>query len=163
MKLPPALLTRAQSLIRTVGHARTPDFIIGGAQDPYLYRWHIWPRNRCANAYLHLFMRSDDDRALHDHPWANCSILLEGEYTEHTIAAGGIHHRQVRRAGDITLRPSGKHAHRIELHKDVCWTLFLTGPVYRHWGFHCEKTGWVHWQKFTAQHDRGSAGKGCEQ
>lgn len=41
--------------------------------------------------------RSDDDRALHDHPWVNMSILLEGTYTEHTIAQGGVHHATVYR------------------------------------------------------------------
>ena len=27
------------------------------------------------NVYLHEFRRYDHDRALHDHPWPNCSIL----------------------------------------------------------------------------------------
>ena len=35
----------------------------------YLSRWHIIPRNRYFNIYLHKFVGSDDDRALHDHPW----------------------------------------------------------------------------------------------
>lgn len=74
---------------------RPPDFVIGGAERPYLLRWWLIPRNPVFNVYLHQFMRSDDDRALHDHPWANCSVLLRGAYTEHTIAAGGIEHRQV--------------------------------------------------------------------
>lgn len=41
-----------------------PHQIIPSADDPYLLRWYIIP----LNVYLHKFMRSDDDRALHDHP-----------------------------------------------------------------------------------------------
>jgi hypothetical protein len=57
---------------------RSPDFVIGGDERPYLLRWWVIPRNKVFNVYLHLFLRSDDDRALHDHPWANASMLLRG-------------------------------------------------------------------------------------
>jgi hypothetical protein len=54
-------------------------------------RWWVIPRNKFFNIYLHHFLHSDDDRALHDHPWWNVSILLRsGSYVEHTIAAGGV-------------------------------------------------------------------------
>lgn len=139
---------------------KQPDFIIGGADDPYLHRWHLLPRNPLLNIYIHRFRRSDDDRALHDHPWANCSILLRGSYTEHTIAAGGVHHRQILKAGAVRLRLTGRLAHRIELHAGSCWTLFITGPRYRRWGFHCPK-GWVHWKNFVSFNDKGAVGKGC--
>ena len=144
-----------------IASQRPPDFVIGGAERPYLKRWHVIPRNRWFNVYLHHFLRSDDDRALHDHPWLNCSILLAGSYTEHTIAAGGIHTATERHAGQWKLRTSGKQAHRIELSAGPCWTLFITGPVYRRWGFHCPQAGWVHWQDFTAANDPGSTGPGC--
>lgn len=140
----------------------SPDRVIGGHDDPYLLRWYLLPRNRFLNAYVHLFLRSDDDRALHDHPWANCSILLRGEYIEHQIAQGGIHVRTLRRAGDWYIRWSGKLAHRIELTTGPCWTLFITGPAYRRWGFHCPDRGWVHWRDFTNPEDTGDIGKGCE-
>lgn len=141
--------------------AQAPDYVIGGQARPYLLRWWI-ARNPLFCVYVHCFLRSDDDRALHDHPWANASILLRGEYTEHTIAAGGIHRRQVLRAGAIRMRWSGRIAHRIELHNGPCWTLFITGPRYRSWGFHCPDQGWVHWQRFTAASDPGAIGPGCD-
>jgi hypothetical protein len=125
-----------------------------------MQRWWIIPRNRWFNIYLHYFLRSDDDRALHDHPWLNCSILLAGEYTEHTIAPGGVAHRQVYKAGAIKLRRA-KAAHRVELHAGPCWSLFLTGPVIRDWGFHCP-AGWRPWQLFVSERDNGSIGRGCE-
>lgn len=141
---------------------RPPDVVIGGHERPYLRRWWVIPRNRFLNVYLHEFLRSDDDRALHDHPWANCSFLLRGRYMEHTIAEGGVHHRRVLVAGDVRLRLSGTFAHRIELIDGPCWTLFITGPRYRQWGFHCPDQGWVHWQRFTAADDPGDIGKGCD-
>jgi hypothetical protein len=141
---------------------RPPDFVIGGADNPYLRRWFVIPRNPIFNIYLHEFLRSDDDRALHDHPWANLSLLLRGCYVEHTIAAGGIEHREFFIAGMLRLRWTGRIAHRIELFDGPCWTLFITGPKYRTWGFHCPRAGWIPWQRFVASDDIGAVGKGCE-
>lgn len=55
---------------------RKPDFVIGDLSNPYLLRWWVIPRNRFFNVYLHKFLRDDDDRALHDHPWWSMSIIL---------------------------------------------------------------------------------------
>lgn len=41
-----------------------------------------------------------------------------------------------------------------------CWTLFVTGPRIRNWGFHCPN-GWVRWEAFTPPADKGSVGRGC--
>lgn len=139
---------------------REPDFHIGGRIDPYMLRWYVIPRNRFFNIYLHKFLRDDDDRALHDHPWPSVSLALKGEYIEHTAS-------YVRRRGfgSIVIR-SAKHAHRIELaRKDgrpvPAWTLFVTGPKIREWGFHCPK-GWRHWRDFVSETDSGSVGRGCD-
>jgi len=158
----------AEWIIRRVTR-RAPDFIVGGQDNPYLRRWWVIPRNRVFNIYLHQFLRDDDDRALHDHPWAWCSILLRGSYIEHTIAAGGIHRHQLRNAPSMKLSGS-RRAHRIELLREWvmgsgprtarCWTLFITGPRMRKWGFHCPR-GFVPWQQFTAGDDRGAIGAGC--
>jgi hypothetical protein len=134
---------------------RTPDFIVGGAADPYLLRWWLIPRNRWLNVYLHHFLRSDDDRALHDHPWWNVSVILKGAYVEHTTAGA-----QRYAAGDVKAR-LGKTAHRIELTDGPCWTLFITGPRFREWGFHCPN-GWRHWGDFTSPINKGEVGRGCE-
>lgn len=155
------LKARADKLIEVI-RARDPNFVIGGYDRPYLIRWYVIPRNRFFNIYLHLFLRSDDDRALHDHPWANCSILLRGTYTEHRILAGGIIERSVLQAGDIRVRWSGRIAHRVELRGEPCWTLFLTGPAYRVWGFHCPDQGWIPFTRFTKKDEYGSIGKGCD-
>ena len=139
---------------------RPPDFVIGGVADPYMLRWWVLPRNRVFNIYLHRFLRSDDDRALHDHPWFNVSLILDGEYTEETIARGGVHRRRVFRVGALKLRAPWS-AHRVDLHAGPCWTLFITGPVMRTWGFHCPR-GWRSWKIFVDGRDSGSIGRGCD-
>jgi hypothetical protein len=139
---------------------RDPDFVIGGPERAYLRRWWLIPRNRVFNVYLHQILRSDDDRALHDHPWPNLSLVVSGSYVEHTIAAGGVHRRARLTAGAVKLR-GPRAAHRLELDGGPCWTLFVTGPRVRHWGFHCP-AGWRHWRDFTAPSDTGRIGRGCE-
>lgn len=157
---------------------RNPDFTIGGEADPYLRRWWLIPRNRFLNICLHQILRSDDDRALHDHPFSNVSILLRGSYIEHTIAAGGVERQRVLSAPALRVRPFGSFAHRLELPEHFavevgsrsaravgepveCWSLFITGPRYRQWGFHC-KDRWVHWKTFTSPMNKGEIGRGCE-
>jgi hypothetical protein len=134
---------------------RAPDHIIGGADDPYLLRWWMIPRNRVFNIYLHKFLRSDDDRALHDHPWPSVSIILRGGYREHFH--GGFADR---RPGAVVFRRATT-AHRVELRNGPAWSLFVTGPRIRSWGFHCPQ-GWRHWQEFTSGPNGETVGKGCD-
>jgi hypothetical protein len=144
-------------------YARPADVVIGDRPNPYMLRWYVIPRNRVFNVYLHLIMRSDDDRALHDHPWLNCSIVLNGGYVEHTIEAGGIERRVERLEGSVVFRRA-KAAHRLEVTPGYpCMSLFITGPRIRDWGFHCPFAGWVHWQDFTAGPNGETIGKGCNQ
>lgn len=135
---------------------RKPDFIIGPHNAPYLRRWWVIPRNRFFNIYLHEILKSDDDRALHDHPWINCSVLLRGSYTEVTPVG-----QFIRRAPALVFRRAvSSHRLIVEADKSV-WTLFITGPVIRDWGFHCPK-GWRHWKQFVNERDSGQVGRGCE-
>lgn len=146
--------------------ARQPDFIIGGQDNPYLRRHWLLPRNRFFNVYVHEFLRSDDDRALHTHPWAfNASWLIAGDYIEHTPAG----ERQLWE-GALRFR-WGPAPHRVELWEEgfmvsgvgtpvPCWTVFITGPVVREWGFLCPGR-FVHWREFTDARDAGAVGKGC--
>lgn len=164
---------------------RPPNLIIGTADNPYLLRWYLIPKNRFLNIYLHKFMRSDEDRALHDHPWASCSIILKNGYREH-LPNNVV---KIRRAGNIVFRRASQ-AHRVELHRipaprthksdmvdSFCyamgirskpkpaWTLFITGPKVREWGFHCP-SGWRHWRVFydlpEGEPKGNEVGRGCE-
>lgn len=163
-----AMKNLADKLIDFVSR-RPPDFVIGGQENPYLRRWWLIPRNPIFNIYLHAFKRSDDDRALHDHPWLfNLSWLLKGSYIEWVPSRSGNTQSPVPtflHAGSVKFR-WGPAPHRLQLFKDnrgelPVWTIFITGPRVREWGFYCPKR-WVHWRDFTAPADKGSIGKGCE-
>lgn len=153
-----------------------PDFIIGGRDDPYLLRWWIVPRNKWFNVYLHKILRNDNDRALHDHPWNNCSVIISGQYREMTLYPQPLasivemqkqwsvkeqittwHWPQctyLREVGSMVTR-AAEHPHRLELvDGKPCWTLFISGSRRREWGFHT-KDGWVHWKDFTDPDDPG--------
>ena len=139
---------------------RDPDFIIGPAERPYLLRWWIIPRNRFFNIYLHRILADDDDRALHDHPWWNLSWIFGIGYREITPAGTKLRGR----FSLVLRRPTA--AHRLELFRDgdgnviPTWSLFITGPVLRTWGFHCPR-GWVPWREFVDERDTGKVGRGC--
>lgn len=130
---------------------RKPDLMIG---DNYLSRWYVIPRNRFLNIYLHKFSSSDDDRALHDHPWYSVSFLLKGELVEHTLQ--GL--RTI--PSVLPVLRGAKFLHRLEVIKGPVWTLFITGPRVREWGFLCPK-GWRSWQAFTDE-SGSRVGRGCD-
>lgn len=146
---PEEMLAWANALMSS----RQPDFVIG---DNYLRRWWIVPRNEMCSVYLHEILASDDDRALHDHPWSNTSILLDGMYIEH-LPDGTAHER---RAGSVVHREAHA-AHRLEIPEGGrAVSLFLTGPKVREWGFHCPN-GWRVWHEFVDARDSGQIGRGC--
>jgi hypothetical protein len=124
----------------------------------YMLRWWRIKRNAFFNIYFHIVLRSDDDRALHDHPWWSFSIVLAGGYYEHTIENGGINKKIWHGPGSMRFRGSGEMAHRLELHTAAngeempATTIFITGPVLRRWGFH-HPSQWVDaydWDAFCA-------------
>jgi hypothetical protein len=146
-----------------------PHFYIGGRERPYMLRWYLIPRNGWLNLYLHKFLRDDDDRALHDHPWSFLSVMLWGSYLECRSYTDDRFEAQTfwdrRRAGSIAFRRATDQ-HRVELAKDddgnpiPCWTLVVTGPRIREWGFWCPR-GFVPWREFVDHTDEGNVGKGC--
>lgn len=141
-----------------------------------MLRWWIIPRNRWFNIYLHYIMRDDDDRALHDHPWWNVSIVLRGAYIEvmPDFRAAKTPYTRIedlptiakrRGPGSIVFRRA-TDAHRLELPIEnggirYVWSLFITGPRIREWGFHCWH-GWRHYKQFVASDDAGAVGRGCD-
>ena len=159
-----------------------PSLVIGRPEDPYLLRWHLIPRNRFIGVHLHKFLRDDEDRALHDHPWWFISFLFKGRYDE-IISDDGTK-AIYRNAPSIVFR-AAEHRHRVVLPiiitdiefkhdengigeiasttetRQPAWTLVITGPRVREWGFWCPK-GFVPWDKFLAKGDYGgNTGRGC--
>lgn len=144
---------------RIIAHfsRRAPDIQIGGSDNPYMNRWYVIPRNPLFNIYLHQFIRDDEDRALHDHPWASLSWMLKGSLYEHSTLFG----RPICQ-GAWTFREA-RFTHRLEVPnaaRGKTWTLFITGPRVREWGFHCPK-GFVPWRDFTAGAQGETVGRGC--
>ena len=128
---------------------REPDFQIIG----YLKRWYLIPRNRYFNIYLHNFVGSDDDRALHDHPWWSLSFLLKGRLSEL------LENSPMR--GIMPFWPylrSPNHMHRMILDSAEAWTLFITGPVVRDWGFRVlgRPNNWQQHDEFLAENGERS-------
>lgn len=142
-----------------------PHQVIG---ETYLRRWYLIPRNPYLNLYLHHFQSSDDDRALHNHPWWFVSWIIKGSYIEHT--PGGT---AKRRRWSVAFRPA-EWRHRIQLSRGLqevgvddqtstggplvrywknveipVWTVILTGPRKHSWGFSCPQ-GFKHWQDFES-------------
>jgi hypothetical protein len=90
---------------------------------------------------LHHFLRGDADRELHDHPWSFVTLVLAGGYVD--VSSAG---EDVLRPGSVRYR-SARHAHRVET--AGCWTLVLSGPISRAWGFWAAE-GWTPWKEFHA-------------
>lgn len=172
-----AMIARMLSAVaRRYAARRPPDFIIGTVDDPYVHRWWVIPRNKVCNIYLHLFLRDDDDCALHDHPWDNASLVLASGYNEvvpvDVLEPAGLTKSIERRPGDL-IRRTAEDAHRVVLRRDEhgrpipAWSLFMTGKLRRTWGFWCPK-GWRHYKKFVElkidSEGRGvsSVGRGCD-
>ena len=121
-----------------------PTEIIG---ENYLSRWHLIPHNKFLNVYLHKFSGSDDDRALHDHPWHSLSFAFKGKMREHTPSGAKIVKKFLPK-----YRPA-KFSHRMELVEGPAWTLFITGPQVRDWGFWPNGI-WMHWKKFEEWYEK---------
>lgn len=142
--------------------ARDPDVTIyREAGRVYLRRWWILPRNKYLNVYLHEFNDSDDDRALHNHPWNWVSIILKGYYWEHL--ENGVFFRLQGSAR----RGSAGSFHRVELVNGPdgprkVWTLFITTKRIQDWGFMCPGGRFVPWKQFVKKIPGGNEiGKGC--
>lgn len=137
--------------------------IVNCDHDPYLHRWYVL-RTKRVGLFIHKFVRSDEDRALHDHPWSFLVIPLWGGYIEHSDREPNaderlsyLRHgtslervpvrRRVRpiisaRYRDVTYR------HRVELIESrPSWSLFFRFTKVREWGF-WPKEGFVLWNKW---------------
>lgn len=126
----------------------------------YLRRWRIIQTPWFA-IYLHKIMTPDKDRDLHDHPWPFLSLILRGGYDEvldqwaylapHDpmwAKAGNMARPTVRRGWLSVGFRRATDAHRIiRLHRAPTWTLVLTGPRRRSWGFYTDR-GYVDWKVY---------------
>lgn len=167
MRLPSFLVDRLADAAEAHISSRPAAEVIGPHEAPYMLRWFLIPKNRFFGIYLHLFLNSDDDRALHDHPWPTVSFVLTGGMWE-VYAKRGADPRDIDQQStryierrNIVFRRAG-WSHRIIMESGAkSITLFIAGPRVREWGFWCPK-GWKHWREYCASSDRGQIGQGCD-
>jgi hypothetical protein len=99
--------------------------------------------------YIHNFLRSDNDRHFHDHPWAFATFLLTSGYAEHVPLIDGEPMGgeciEWRRRFSLLFRPA-EWKHWVEVPKPL-WTLIFRLRRRREWGFWTEK-GWVNWRTY---------------
>lgn len=141
---------------------------IGGRSDIslagslYMRRWRLGP-DWLPGLRVHQIVRSDDDRALHDHPFDFITFILKGGYWEH-LADGS---RTFHGPGTVLFRRA-EMLHRLELNRTwrvigLCesddevpaWTFVIRGPHRREWGFDTLK-GWVHNRLFITKRENGN-------
>jgi hypothetical protein len=115
---------------------RTPYFHLEG----YMNRWWLLPyaKNRPA-VRIHEILRSDDDRAFHDHPWNYITVILKGGYWEvRPQFESGIYKGNTRiyyPPGSVLVRKATDW-HRLEVPEGtVATTLFVTFALRQKWGF----------------------------
>lgn len=114
---------------------------------PYGNKWTLGVAAR-----VHHVLRSDDDRAFHDHPWPYISIILRGGYTEvRPVFESGIYVGDTRRyygPGSVIFRRA-KSWHRLEVEPgQTVWTLFVTGWYQQRWGFLVKPDHKIYWKDF---------------
>jgi len=125
---------------------------------PMLIRYFLF-RSKYLGIYLHHFLRSDNDRHVHDHPWTFITFLIGGGYWEHIpknheagwCGCGAWHLRRnddllpyiarIRRHRFSILYRPATWRHWVEIDKPA-WTLVFRFRRERDWGFITEK-GWV--------------------
>lgn len=99
---------------------------LGLPECPYVIRWRL--ETPIGSVRLHHWLGPDDDRALHDHPWWFITLVLRGGYTDCGAETDHLH------AGSVRYRPA-LHRHTVVPDADGAWTLLITGPAVRAWGF----------------------------
>lgn len=122
----------------------------------YLTRWTLLGKRYGGSrrVFLHWFHRGDEEPYFHDHPWAFVSVILWGGYYEETPTG-----RHWYGPGSVLVRPA-EWRHRVVLHEGrQAWTLVLSGPKTRGWGFWCD-SGWIPWKSHAANIDAGQPGCG---
>lgn len=103
--------------------------LIGPDECPMMRRWVLV--TPLGSLRLHHFLRSDNDRQLHDHPWWFLTLVLRGRYVDEAEIDGERRLDKLR-PGSVRWRPA---LHRHAVKTDGCWTLIITGRIGRQWGF----------------------------
>lgn len=120
----------------------------GHKEGLYLRRWCLFtcPWGR---VYLHNLIGPDPDRDPHNHPWNARVLVLRGSYVQYIVTGPN----QVRSQHIRWTNTLGAGYHRIISVRPNTWTLTLTGPVVRSWGF-LRNTVHIHWKIYIEHYQR---------
>lgn len=130
--------------------------VIGPESDPYLVRY-ILIKTPWGGLYLHHMIRSDYERALHDHPWDFTSVVLKGGYYELTGSNDPQQGKIICNLPGDVLHRTAAWKHRVILAKGKdgklvkCWTLVFVHKKSRDWGFWITDTQWCWWRRHNAK------------
>lgn len=111
----------------------------------FLKRWRL-VQTPWFSIFVHRMQVPDPGNDLHDHPWAFLSLVVKGGYVER-VAERGV-------AGEV-LRGRGRWSvagirldqrHTVAAVRDPTWTLIVTGPTRRRWGFFVDGE-WQDWER----------------
>lgn len=110
---------------------------LGKSECPYMFRWVFIFFG--FSIRVHKWIRSDDKRFMHDHPWSFVTFVLKGEYTDVSPSLDVFCEpqepiRETLKAGSFKYRAS-HHRHYVDVPKGGAWTLVITGRPKRKWGF----------------------------
>lgn len=100
---------------------------LGNKDCPYAYRWtfNFW----FFAIRVHQWLKTEDRRYMHDHPWNFITLVLKGGYVDVTETG-----RDALKIFSVRYRPA-THKHYVEVNEGGCVTILLTGPVIRNWGY----------------------------
>lgn len=131
---------------------------------PYMERYWLL-ESRWLSIKVHHICSPDYDRHMHDHPWWFASLILRGWYWEERPAFNppvfgpdGREHSigEIRTPGSIAFRRLGARHYITNVSDGGVWSLFVTGPRAKKWGFYTED-GWVYWKDYPSCHAAGQA------
>jgi len=100
---------------------------LGEDNCPYAYRWVLILFGYSIR--VHRWIRSDDKRYMHNHPWWFITFVLRGSYKD--VSLNGVEY--LKRCS-LKYRNS-MHTHYVEIPKGGALTLLITGKPMNKWGF----------------------------
>ena len=109
---------------------------LGKTECPYLKRWVLIFFGYSIR--LHHWIRSDDKRFMHCHPWDFTTYVVKGKYYDVSSAKtkSGLEYHLVDtvKAGERRHRKA-EHKHYVDVPLEGAWTILFCGRPKRKWGF----------------------------
>lgn len=108
---------------------------LGNPDCPYAFRWAVIAFG--FSIRLHHWI--GDDENMHDHPWWFITFMVKGGYADRSpapLGPDGYEIMDIVNPGEFRFRPA-EWRHRVTLDGGSdTWTVLLTGPRARDWGFY---------------------------